>query len=378
MLRVFVQSLKIVTIVAVAVLVGAGGLRVFDYTVGRFTPEEIGEPVSVTIEENENADVVAERLVEQDLIRSKFLFTTQMQVSRQAFTPGTYQLRKGMSAQQIIDRITRGETELVAEAPEATGDGDKAEAGPDLGGGNTFEITIPEGWRIEQIAEEYEKQGGEGGDEAFMDAVADVDRAQYPFLADLPNDAPLEGFLFPNTYVASQDDPSQLVASMLDAFSEAFPAEAIARSYQMNLDPFQVVTFASLVEKEAQLPEERPVIAQVYLSRYEQQADGWKLEADPTVQYAVAPRDGDWWGFPLTEDDLFFDSPYNTYQNAGLPPGPIASPGKASLQAVLEPAPTDYMFFVAKGDTGEHAFAVSKEEHDANVAEFQLGEGSDG
>ena len=127
---------------------------------------------------------------------------------------------------------------------------------------------------------------------------------------------------------------------------------------------------ASLVEREAQLPEERPIIADIYLSRLEQ---GWRLEADPTVQYAVG-KAGAWWP-ELSGEDLFFDSLYNTYQNDGLPPGPIANPGFASIQAVLVPDDTPYMFFVAKGDSGEHAFAVTAEEQAANVELYQNGGG---
>lgn len=372
MLRVFVQSLKILTIAAVALLVGAGGLRVFDFAVERFTPEGIGEPVSVTIADGENPDEVADRLAESGLIRSKFLFTTQMQLTRAGFQAGTYQLRKGMSAQQIIERITGGQTEVAQDPGED--EEDDGGAGVSLAAGETFEITVVEGWRTEQIAEEYERLGGEGGAEAFMQAVADVDRSQYEFLRDVPRAASLEGFLFPDTYTFRVDDAAANVATMLANFDTQFPPEWRERATQMGLDIYTVLTFASLVEREAQDPEERPTIADVYLSRYEQ---GWRLDADPTVQYAIGKRNGDWWPKPLTEEDLFIDSPYNTYQNEGLPPGPICNPGAASIQAVLEPAETDYMYFVAIGDTGEHAFAVTTEEHEANVDRYQRGMASE-
>jgi UPF0755 protein len=367
-LRVFVQSLKVLTIVAVAVLVGAGGLRAFEYTVGRFTPEGVGEPASITIAEGENADVVADRLAEAGLIRSKFLFTTQMQVTRQGFTPGTYQLRKGMSAQQIIDRVTRGETELVAQAEDDEDEPTAQPQGQTLGGGDTFEITIPEGWRIEQIAEEYENQGGEGGADAFMEAVSEVDRSRYEFLASVPADASLEGFLFPDTYNFVQDDPAANVTMMLDNFGEQVPPEWLSRADEMG-DLYTVVTLASIVEREAAVAEERPVIAGVYLNRLEQ---GWRLDADPTIQYAIGERDGEWWSKLSPADLEQTDSPYNTYKVDGLPPGPIASPGKASIQAVLFPEETDYMYFVAIGDgSGEHAFAVTEEEQNANINRYR-------
>jgi UPF0755 protein len=154
---------------------------------------------------------------------------------------------------------------------------------------------------------------------------------------------------------------------MLTNFGNKYTPEMRQRSQQMGLDINQVLTVASLVEREAQLPEERPIIADIYLSRWEQ---GWNLEADPTVQYVVG-KVGDWWPTKLTDEQLHIQNPYNTYQNAGLPPGPIANPGFASIQAVLFPDDTPYMFFVAKCDTGEHAFAVTSDEQAANVEQFQ-------
>jgi UPF0755 protein len=152
---------------------------------------------------------------------------------------------------------------------------------------------------------------------------------------------------------------------MLTNFGNKYTPEMRQRTSEMGLTIEQVVTVASLVEREAQLPEERPTIADVYLSRWEQ---GWRLDADPTVQYVLGTKD-DWWP-KLSGDDLFVDSPYNTYQNDGLPPGPIANPGFASIQAVLFPNDTPYMYFVAKGDSGEHAFAVTAEEQQANVDRY--------
>jgi UPF0755 protein len=261
-----------------------------------------------------------------------------------------------MSVPQIVDRITGAApaeeappVEAVSTAPES------------------FDITVPEGWRMEQIAEEFERLGGEGGAEAFLEAVATIDRSQFDFLADLPADRSLEGYLFPDSYQFSRTDPKLNVATMLTTFGTRYDAEMRQRTREMGLTINQVLTLASLVEREARIPEERPIIADVFLSRWEQ---GWRLDSDPTVQYVVGTP-ADWWPTDLTEEDLFVDSPYNTYQNEGLPPGPIANPGFASIQAVLIPADTAYMYFVAKCDTGEHAFGVTPEEQEANVQEFQ-------
>ena len=258
-----------------------------------------------------------------------------------------------MSVPQIVDRITGAAP--AEEAPDQA-----ASTAP-----QSFDITIPEGWRTEQIAEEYARLGGKGGAQAFLDAVKGIDRSQFDFLADLPADTSLEGYLFPDTYRFDANDPKVDVVTMLTNFGNKYTPEMRQRTKQMGLTIQDVVTLASLVEREAQIPEERPTIADIYLSRWEQ---NWRLEADPTVQYALGTAD-DWWP-KLSGDDLFYDSPYNTYQNDGLPPGPIANPGFASIQAVLFPDDTPYMYFVAKGDTGEHAFAVTAEEQQANVDKY--------
>ena len=353
MVHVIVQALKILTIAAMALLVALGGLRVFNSAIDMARPAEAGEIVTFQVSPDETAAQVADRLVEAGLIRYSILFDGQMRLAGAPLEPGEYRLRKGMSVDQIIDRITG---EVVAEEIEPAPAQSAAAA--------TVQFVVPEGWRIAEMADLYASLGGEGGAEAFIAATEEIDRSQFDFLANLPPDASLEGYLFPSTYDVQLNNPNLLIVTMLNAFGEMYTPEMRARTEQMGLSMHQVVTFASLVEKEAQVPAERPIIADIYISRLE---EGWRLEADPTVQYAIGYRDGRWWP-ELSGDDLFLDSPYNTYQVDGLPPGPIANPGYASIMAVLEPADTDYMYFVAKQDgTGEHAFAVTKEEQDANV-----------
>ncbi len=354
-LRILTQSLKVITIAGLAVMVLAAGVWAFSYTTKLARPSDVGQPVMFSVFEDQTDAEVADELAKQGLIRSTLLFQGQYKLSGGALVPGTYTLRKGMSIPQIVDRITGA---APADEPASV----DAAAAPE-----SFDITIPEGWRMEQIAEEYERLGGAGGKQAFLDAVKDIDRSQFDFLADLPADESLEGYLFPDTYRFDGKDPKLDVATMLTNFGNKYTPEMRQRSQQMGLDINQVLTVASLVEREAQLPEERPIIADIYLSRWEQ---GWNLEADPTVQYVVG-KVGDWWPTHLTDEQLHIQNPYNTYQNPGLPPGPIANPGFASIQAVLFPDDTPYMFFVAKCDTGEHAFAVTSDEQAANVEQFQ-------
>lgn len=355
MLRIFTQSLKVVTIAALSVVVLATGVWAFSYATELARPDDAGAPIMVTVFEDQTDAEVANELAAQGLIRSTLLFQGHFKVSGGALVPGTYTLRKGMSVPQIVDRITGAapEEEEVLQA---------ASTAPE-----SFDITILEGWRIEQIAEEYERLGGEGGAEAFLEAVANIDRSQFDFLADLPPEESLEGFLFPDTYRFDGADATLNVVTMLTNFGNKYTPEMRQRTQQMGLSIQDSLTLASLVEKEAQLPAERPTIADIYISRLEQ---SWNLEADPTVQYAVGTPE-EWWPTELSEEDLHTDSPYNTYQNQGLPPGPIANPGFASIQAVLVPNDTPYMFLVAKCDTGEHAFAVTADEQKANVEQYQ-------
>jgi len=352
-LRVFTQSLKVVTIAALSVVVLATGVWAFSYAAELARPSDAGEPVMLTIFEDQSDAEIADELAAQGLIRSTMLFQGQFKLSGGALIPGTYTLRKGMSVPQIVDRITG-----AAPAEEAPVQAESTTP-------ESFDITIPEGWRIEQIAQEYERLGGKGGAQAFLDAVKGIDRSQFDFLAGLPADATLEGYLFPDTYRFDGNDPVLNVVTMLTNFGNKYTPDMRQRTQQMGLTIHDVVTLASVVEREAQIPEERPTIADVYLSRWEQ---GWRLDADPTVQYVLGTPD-EWWP-KLSGDDLFYDSPYNTYQKDGLPPGPIANPGFASIQAVLFPNDTPYMYFVAKGESGEHAFAVTAEEQAQNVDQY--------
>ena len=363
MIRVIVQLLKILTISVTAVLVATGGFQVFDYAVDRTRSDDVGERVEVAIPEDPTVDDVADTLADEGLIRSKFLFANAVRFSGRSLEPGEYTLTKGMTVQTIVDRVT-GVQEVAQVAPDGGGGGNGA-VDADT---ETFQATIVEGWRTEEIAEYYAAESGEeGGYDAFMAALGEVDRSRYEFLADLPANASLEGYLFPNTYDFVVGDPLYNVYQMLDGFDAAFTPEMRERARAMNLTVPQVVTLASLVEREAVVPNERPVIAEIYIKRWEQAAEGWKLEADPTVQFAIGKRGDDWWP-NLRGEDLFFDSPYNTDQRSGLPPGPICNPSAASLQGVLFPEPNPYMFFVAKGDgSDEHFFAETAEEQAANV-----------
>jgi UPF0755 protein len=221
-------------------------------------------------------------------------------------------------------------------------------------------LTIPEGWTVRQMADYFQSQGVFRAEE-FLALAQKIPRDRYPWLPQRITS--LEGFLFPDTYQFPGDTitPQAVIDSMLDRFEKvALPLWNQNRG-QTKLDLLGWVTLSSIVEKEAVIPQERSVIAGVFSNRLSQ---GQKLESDPTVEYALKIRQTP--DRPLTFTDIRQPSPYNTYLNPGLPPGPIAAPGKASLEATLAPAKTDYLFFVARYD-GTHVFSKTLAEHEAAV-----------
>jgi UPF0755 protein len=302
----------------------------------------------VTVAQGETANDIGSQLQQRGLVRSSLAFRLAADQAGvgSSLAAGDYELSKSMSTPEIIQVLAKGEVKrgLVA--------------------------TIPEGWRSEQIADRLEATGFAPRTD-FLQAVASP--PSVPGFDTLPQPLPprLEGYLFPETYEVPQPvSGSKAAELMLRMFTQRV-GDAFRAPSESKLTPHQVIILASIVEREAKVPNERATIASVYFNRL---AADMPLQADPTVQYAVATRDGPaavaynyWRG--LTPDDLQVESPYNTYLHTGLPPGPICSPGEASIRAVLQPARTDYLYFVATTDgSGTHLFARTLDEHNANVA----------
>jgi UPF0755 protein len=232
-----------------------------------------------------------------------------------------------------------------------------------IAGGRTFAraLTFPEGLTVAEMAALFESRGF-GTKEDFVKAAADP--APIADLAPAARD--LEGYLFPETYMlARTTSATQLVGQMVTRFRAVW-TEVTGSRDPGDLTPHQVVALASLVEKETASPEERPLVAAVYRNRLRA---GMGLQADPTVVYALM-RAGRYTG-NIRKVDLSINSPYNTYRFAGLPPGPIAAPGRAALEAALAPADVPYLFFVSRND-GSHAFSATLKEHNDNVRKFQV------
>ncbi len=302
--------------------------------------------VDIAIKDGTSAQQIGEKLADSGLIRSEMAWSLwtrwqNLQDRPGGFLAGTYRISPTESMVAIANRIWEGD--VVQNS-----------------------ITIPEGWAIADIAAYLESEDITTA-ETFVAATEAISRADYPWLPTeifSQGKANLEGFLFPDTYqIIDSATPEQVVEQMLSRF------EALAGPlYDASNSPYSFlewVTLASIVEKEAVISEERPEIAAVFARRLR---EGIPLGADPTVEYALdiqqTPEN------PLTLSDIRTPSPYNTYRYAGLPPGPIASPGAASLEVSLDPPDTEYLYFVARYD-GTHVFSRTLAEHEAAQAEIR-------
>jgi len=226
----------------------------------------------------------------------------------------------------------------------------------------TRAVTFPEGLTASEMADVFERHGL-GAASEFRAAAQDS--ALRPAAA--PHATSLEGSLFPDTYaLPRRTNASDLVGAMIAGFDRAFDADLRAEADRIGLSVHAAVTLASLIEKETARAEERPIVSAVYHNRLKRRI---ALQCDPTVIYALmlAGR----WNGNIRKVDLSLNSPYNTYRYPGLPPGPIASPGRASLEAAVRPADVPYLYFVSKND-GSHVFASTLAEHNRNVATWQV------
>lgn len=300
-------------------------------------------PVTFVVGRGQTAATIAERLHQEGLISDAELFRRYVQYHDldAGIEAGDFTLRQTMTIPEIALALQEGRR------PEPV-------------------VVIREGLRLEQIAAAVGEQTSIPQD-TFLELVTTGWRNQgygYSFLAHLPPTATLEGFLFPDTYRLPEDPTaSDLVERMLSTFDERVTPEIEAAAAARGMDLYELVTLASIVEREAVLAEERALIAGVFWNRLE--AD-WRLDACATVQYGMNGSEP-WWPV-LSRADLGFESPYNTYQNRGLPPGPICSPGLASIRAAAQPAETDYFFFLVEctKDDGSHVFSRTEAEHNAH------------
>ncbi len=362
--RAITQTLKIISVLVVSGVVAIGGLAFFDYWTDRAQSDEIGRPVTVEVTADDVGSTLSDKLTDAGLVKYGAYFETRYRFSGAELQPGTYTLRRGMSVNEIIDAITVPEEGEEA-AAEDSGAADQPVPAVSI------EATFIEGQRIEEYATTLVDAGWTGDPQAFIDLANSppANPDQWSFLADLPEGQGLLGFLFPNTYTfPANAAPQDLVDYMLSTFDEQFTSDMRQQTEASGMSIFEVVTVASIVEREAGVPQERPTIAAVYLNRLEQ---GEQLQADPTKQFAVGTAE-EWW--PQLNGELIAEatnSPYDTYIIEGLPPGPISNPGLRSIQAVLQPDDVNYIYMVGKNDgSNTHAFTDSLDEHEQNICRY--------
>jgi len=295
--------------------------------------------VFIEIPQGAGSVAIAKRLADAGVVHDVHSFRLALWLTGEGrrLQAGEYRFDRPVSARQVAGKIARGEVYVCP-------------------------ITFPEGLTIKQMAAIYEAKGfGPAAD--FSAAAKNVALVS----AIDPEAHDLEGYLFPDTYkLPRKATAAQLAARMVQGFMRALTPDLIDAADARHLTVRQLVTLASIVEKETGNNDERPLVAAVYTNRLRL---GMGLQCDPTVIYAL-DRAGRYSG-NLTRENLQFDSPYNTYRYAGLPPGPIASPGRASLEAAAHPADVPYLYFVSRND-GTHAFASTLDEHNRNVQKYQV------
>jgi UPF0755 protein len=297
---------------------------------------EPGQEVIVTIPKGASLSQVGSILQEKGVISNKLLFklVALIRGEQRTIKAGDYALKTGSDAGEVLDQLISGKTLMIS-------------------------FTVPEGYDMFQVAELIQQMGIMSRDEFLKTAENPA------FLKELGVEGTsLEGYLFPDTYCfrpSEKVDGKMIIRKMVQRFHEVYDKYVRAAAEESGWSTMQVLTLASLIEKEARA-HEHALVSAVFHNRLKQKM---KLQSDPTVIYGIKPM-----GSKITREDLNRKHPYNTYQNPGLPPGPIANPGKESLIAAVNPAEGDYLYFVAKND-GSHQFSSSLKEHNRWVNTYQ-------
>ncbi len=299
-----------------------------------------GEPVKITIPDGVNGRDAGRLLAKEGLIEHELFFRIALRADRvlKPIKQGWYNLPRDLSALELLHVLQKGSNRTP----------DSSEVSPDL------KVTVAEGLSIAQVSKQFANPA------AFVEAACDA-----KLLERLGIEATtIEGFLMPSTYYF-EHKPSEreVVERMVAEFEKQYAALTAQTPAPAGFDKLAVVTIASLVEEEARVPEERPSVAAVIVNRLKKKMP---LQLDSTVQFALKK-----YGQRLLYEDLAVDSQYNTYQHAGLPPGPVSSPGAASLKAALRPAQVDYLYFVSNADGQTHTFSATEAEHLKAVARFR-------
>ncbi|MDF1543258.1 MAG: endolytic transglycosylase MltG, partial [Anaerosomatales bacterium] len=308
---------RILIVLTVALpLLGAFGVWWYVFERPDAPPVQAGTEVRVEVPEGASSADIGELLSAAGVVENaaRFRFEVRLADADGELLAGSYDLVTGMGYSDAIAQLRQGSNAALAE------------------------VTVPEGWVIEQIAARFEEQAGIPAVE--FETLARSGPAEFPrsFLGDV-YEGSLEGYLFPKKYRVSEDATARdVIGMMLDQFETEIASIDLTPAYERGFTLHEVVTMASIIEREARLPHERELVSSVIHNRLER---GMLLEIDATIEYLLPGT-----RFRLQNHHLDIDSPYNTYRNRGLPPGPIASPGLASLEAAVNPADTSYLYYV--------------------------------
>ncbi len=286
--------------------------------------------VQVKIREGSSTAEIAEKLSEKGVIKSplRFRILARLRGYDDKFRPGAYTFTTGMEDDEVFAKLLTGEKRLVR-------------------------FTIPEGFGVKEIAERLASLDLVDKEDFLKEAA---DFTPYDYMRKRPNVFyAAEGFLFPDTYAVESDtEIAEIMELMARTLDDRLTKKMRTRAEEMGLSIYDLITLASLVEREVRFPEDRPIVAQVLLKRLKL---NMPLQTDATLQYLMdTPKE------EVSITDTQIDSPYNTYQHVGLPPGPIANPGMAAIEAVLHPSETEYLYFVADR-RGHNHYAYTYEEH---------------
>ncbi len=293
--------------------------------------------IEVIIPKGSSSNKIAKMLKDNNLIRNElvFRFFAKYEKMDGRFKAGKYIFNNGMTQEEIMSKLVEGG---IAK--------------------DSVTFTIPEGFELKQIAERLHEMNI-ADKNTFLELTSKVSNfsSEYEFLKDVPEELSLEGYLYPDTYEIYTDaSEKDIIRKMLDRFNSLYTDDIKSKAEKLDLDLNQIITLASIIEREGRAESEREIISGVFHNRIK---SGMALQSCATVQYILGERKP-----VLSIEDTLIDSPYNTYINQGLPPGPIASPGIKSVEAAVNPADVDYMYFVFnENEEGTHTFSVTYEEH---------------
>lgn len=333
------KHILIYFLIIVLVITGISLFSLKKYVDNQLQPivtENIKE-VQINIPKGASSSEIAKILMDNNLIKNELIFRilTKYEKMDGKFKAGKYILNNGMTPEEIMEKLVAGG---IAK--------------------DSITFTVPEGFELEQIAERLEEMNIANKD-TFLELTSKASNfsTEYEFLIGVPEELSLEGYLYPDTYQVYIDaSEKDIIRKMLNRFDNLYTDEIKAKAKELNLDLNQVITLASIIEREGRADEEREIISAVFHNRLK---SGMMLQSCATVQYILGERKP-----VLSNEDISIESPYNTYINQGLPPGPIASPGIKSIEAAVNPANVNYMYFVFNEDeTGTHTFSVTYDEH---------------